>query len=97
MLLREIDRRLKLTKRIAATLNDPRCSWRTRHILLPMFRQRVYCLALGYEDLNDHITLRKDPAIQTSVRQDQDLASTSTLHRFGNWVSSTLFGILAAF
>lgn len=87
MLLREIDRRLKLTKRIAASLNDPRCSRRTRHNLLSMLRQRVYGLALGYEDLNDHITLRKDPAIQTAVEQDQDLASTSTLHRFENWIS----------
>jgi len=50
MLLREVDRRLRLTKRIAATLNDPRCSRRTRHNLLPMLRQRVYALALGYED-----------------------------------------------
>ena len=87
MLLREIDSRLKLTKRIAATLNDPRCSRKTRHNLLSMLRQRVYGLALGYEDLNDHITLRKDPAIQTAVEQDQDLASTSTLHRFENWIN----------
>lgn len=87
MLLREVDRRLKLTKRIAATLNDPRCSWKTRHSLLSMLRQRIYGLALGYEDLNDHITLRKDPSIQTAVDQDQDLASASTLHRFENWVN----------
>lgn len=87
MLLREVDRRLQLTKRIAATLNDPRCSSKTRHSLLHMLRQRVYGLALGYEDLNDHETLRKDPAIQTAVDQDQDLASTSTLCRFENWIS----------
>jgi len=87
MLLRAVDRRLQLTKRIAATLNDPRCSSKTRHSLLHMLRQRVYGLALGYEDLNDHNTLRKDPAIQTAVDQDQDLASTSTLCRFENWIS----------
>ena len=87
MLLREVDRRLQLTKRIAACLNDPRCSSKTRHSLLHMLRQRVYGLALGYEDLNDHNALRKDPAIQTAVDQDQDLASTSTLCRFENWIS----------
>ena len=86
MLLREVDRRLQLTKRIAATLNDPRCPSKTRHSLLHMLRQRVFGLALGYEDLNDHNTLRKDPAIQTAVDQDQDLASTSTLCRFENWI-----------
>jgi hypothetical protein len=87
MLLREVDRRLQLTKRIAAALNDPRCPSKTHHSLLHMLRQRVYGLALGYEDLNDHKTLRKDPAIQTAVDQDQDLASTSTLCRFENWIS----------
>ena len=40
MLLRAVDRRLQLTKRIAATLNDPRCSSKTRHSLLHMLRQR---------------------------------------------------------
>ena len=89
MLLREIDRRLQLTQRLAAALNDPRCPSKTRHSLLSILRQRVYGLALGYEDLNDHSTLRKDPAIQTAVDQDQDLASTSTLCRFENWISPT--------
>jgi len=87
MLLREVDRRLQLTKRIAAILNDPRCQSKTQHRVLDMLRQRVYGLALGYEDLNDHSSLRKDPAIQTAVDQDQDLASTSTLCRFENWIN----------
>lgn len=87
MLLREADRRLKLTRRIASVLNDPRCPSKTWHSMLNMLRQRVYGLSLGYEDLNDHSTLRKDPAIQTAVNHDQDLASPSTLCRFENWVS----------
>ncbi len=49
-----------------------------------MIRQRVYGLAMGYEDLNDHITLRKDTAIQTAAGQDKDLASSSTRCRFEN-------------
>ena len=88
MLLRQVDRRLQLTKRIAAILNDPRCPSKIQHRLLDMLRQRVYGLALGYEDLNDHSSLRKDPAIQTAVEQDQDLASSSTLCRFENWINA---------
>jgi hypothetical protein len=41
-------------------------------------------LALGYEDLNDHMTLRMDTALQTAVGRDTDLASNATLCRFEN-------------
>ena len=47
-----------------------------------MVRQRVHALALGYEDLNDHDTLRDDPVVQTACDRDQSLASSSTLCRF---------------
>ncbi len=47
-----------------------------------MIRQRVYGLALGCEDLNDHEELRWDPALQTAVGSDQVLAGASTLCRF---------------
>jgi len=87
MLVREVDRKLRLTERVAPLLADPRCKARTLHGMLPMLRQRVYDLALGYEDLNDHSTLRTDPAIQTAVGQDQNLASSPTLCRFENWAS----------
>jgi hypothetical protein len=49
-----------------------------------MLRQRIYALALGYEDLNDHLTLRKDTALQTAVGRDTDLTSNATLCRFEN-------------
>jgi hypothetical protein len=49
-----------------------------------MLRQRVYGLAMGYEDLNDHGTLRHDPAFQTFVERDRQLAHPSTLCRFEN-------------
>ena len=49
-----------------------------------MLRQRVYGLALGYEDLNDHGRLRGDPAFQTFVERDSSLAHPSTLCRFEN-------------
>lgn len=82
LLLREADRRLGLTGQAAATLTDPRRRASCRHTLVSMVRQRVYALALGYEDLNDHDELRSDPALQTAVGADAPLAGASTLCRF---------------
>lgn len=85
MILRRADKIINLTRRIASTANDPRNKKKIRHSIQDMLRQRVYGLALGYEDLNDHFTLRKDTAIQTAVGKDDDLASSSTLCRFENF------------
>jgi hypothetical protein len=76
---------INLADRIAATDSDPRCQDKVDHSIGDMLRQRVYSLALGYEDLNDHATLRKDTAIQTAVGKDEDLASSPTLCRFENF------------
>jgi hypothetical protein len=84
LLLSEADKRLRLTERIAPQFDDPRCKGKCDHSLQDMLRQRVYALALGYEDLNDHVTLRKDTALQTAVGRDTDLASNATLCRFEN-------------
>jgi len=83
-LLREIDRRLGLTQAVARCLPDPRDQTRVKHSVLSQIRQRVYALCQGYEDLNDHQTLRTDPAIQTAVDRDTLLSSPSTLCRFEN-------------
>jgi len=84
VLLRQADRQLGLIKQVTKNLNDPRNKTRCIHSLDSMLRQRVYGIALGYEDLNDHLTLRKDPAFQTAVNKDANLASTSTLCRLEN-------------
>ena len=84
LLLRQADRRLGLTAAAAKLLDDPRRQASCDHDLLSMLRQRVYGLALGYEDLNDHDALRSDPAIQTSVDKDTALASAPTLCRWEN-------------
>lgn len=81
LLLSEADKRIKLTERIAKMIPDTRCKGKTRHSMRDLLRQRIYALALGYEDLNDHSTLRKDTVIQTAVGRDNDLASSSTLCR----------------
>jgi len=88
MLLRAADALLGLTKRAARCWNDPRRKASCTHTIEAMLRQRVYALALGYEDLNDHDALRHDPALQTAVGRDVDMASASTLCRFENSVGT---------
>jgi hypothetical protein len=84
LLLRQADRKLRLTKNLHHLLSDPRRQASCDHSQIGMLRQRIYGLALGYEDLNDHETLRKDVALQTAVQTDHELASASTLCRWEN-------------
>ena len=77
--MREIDRRLGLLKAIDEVIHDSRDPRNVTHFQLGLRRQRIYGIAMGYEDLIDHETLRTDPAIQTSVDRDEDLGSQSTL------------------
>lgn len=84
LLLRQVDRRLGLLRQVAEQICDKRIVGKVDHSLVSILRQRVYGIALGYEDLNDHDTLRKDLAFQTSVNCVKDLASASTLCRFEN-------------
>ena len=87
LLLRQADRQLGLLKKVASVVDDRRRQELVQHSLLSMLRQRVYGLALGYEDLNDHQELRKDSAIQTAADQLHWLASAPTLCRMENAVS----------
>lgn len=84
LLLRQVDRRLGLLKTVSRNLSDPRRKKSLEHDLISLLRQRVYGLALGYEDLNDHDPLRHDLALQTALERDTVLASTSTLCRLEN-------------
>ena len=83
-LLRQIDRRLGLTRAVAAALPDPRDPALIEHAQLTLVRQRIFGLCHGYEDLNDHDHLRHDPAWQTAVEQVRPLASSPTLCRLEN-------------
>ena len=84
MLLRQADRYLGLTDAVARALEDPRRRASCTHDTGSLLRQRVYALALGYENLNDHDTLRGEVALQTAVGRDRALASAATLCRFEN-------------
>ena len=84
LLLRQVDHRLGLSEAVARALDDPRRQASCVHNGLGLFKQRLYGLALGYEDLNDHQQLRQDLAIQTAVGRAEVLASSATLCRWEN-------------
>ena len=67
LLLREVDVRLGITQGLAACFTDHRNPDFVEHSVLELVRQRVYGLALGYEDLNDHDELSLDPLLALAV------------------------------
>ena len=84
LLLREIDRRLGLLKAVDRAIPDKRDQRYVHHSQSSLLRQRIFGLALGYEDLNDHDQLRSDPALVSAVSCDQSLGSAATLCRLEN-------------
>src|SRR5713226_4643666 len=83
-LLRQTDKRLNLLPRLAQCFLDGRNQEQVEHSILEMLSQRIYGLALGYEDLNDHEQLRKDPVFGILAGReelDAPLAGKSTLNR----------------
>jgi hypothetical protein len=85
LLLRETDRRLNLLPRLAECFLDARSPLLVEHTVEQLVSQRIYGLALGYEDLNDHEQLRQDPLLRVlagkSDVEDSPLAGKSTLNR----------------
>ena len=65
LLLSEVESRFEILKQFAACFTDYRNPLLTEHMLEELLAQRVYGLALGYEDLNDHDDLRRDPLLAT--------------------------------
>jgi hypothetical protein len=83
-LLCQTDKRLNLLPRLAECFLDGRKQKQVEHSVLEMLSQRIYGLALGYEDINDHEQLRKDPVFGILAGRDelgQPLAGKSTLNR----------------
>jgi len=84
LLLREVEGKINLLGRLAACFSDGRAPLLVKHQLREMLSQRVYGLALGYEDLNDHEQLRNDPLLgllSGKRNLDETLAGKSTLNR----------------
>ena len=84
LLLREADRKIGLLRRVASCFIDRRSPLLVEHRLGEMLSQRIYGLALGYEDLNDHEQLRNDPLMALLAgrcKLEEPLAGKSTLNR----------------
>lgn len=84
LLLRQVNHRLRLLSRFANCFRDGRDPARVEHSVAEMVAQRVYGLALGYEDVNDHAQLRHDPLLGLLAGQrdlEAPLAGKSTLNR----------------
>ena len=88
LLLKEVDQRLGLTRRLSQVLSDPRDQRYTQHTMQEMLRQRVFQIAAGYEDANDSDALRDDPVVKMVVGRLPEtgapLASQPTISRFEN-------------
>ena len=83
-LLRQTDKRLNLLSRLSECFLDGRNQNLVEHTIQEMLSQRVYGLALGYEDINDHEQLRKDPVFSILAGREaleEPLAGKSTLNR----------------
>ena len=84
LLLREAERRINLLSRLAGCFIDGRNQEQVEHTVAEMLSQRIYGLALGYEDLNDHEQLRSDPLfglLSGKQKLETPLAGKSTLNR----------------
>lgn len=95
LLLREVDRRINLLDRVDQLIPDPRDPLHIEHDQRTLIAQRVLAIACGWEDLNDHTSLRNDLVLQLAtdrkaagsrgdVDPDRPLASASTLCRLEN-------------
>jgi hypothetical protein len=91
LLLREVDRRLGLIDQLADCLTDPRDPAKIQHDQRTMPAQRIFGIALGYEDLNDHSQLRHDPLFSALAEKAPQpgaaLASAPTLCRLENRIA----------
>ncbi len=67
LLLREVEAKTGILRRFAACFSDHRDPDLVEHSVYELLAQRVFALALGYEDLNDHDTLRYDPLLAVLV------------------------------
>ena len=88
LLLGATDHAIKMTDRFASCFNDVRRQELIEHEVVTLVRQRVFGIALGYEDLNDHDELRHDPLMAVLAgklearREDcAPVAGKSTLNR----------------
>ena len=81
LLLREAEKRTGIIGRFAGCFQDRRDSRFTEFTVEELVGQRIYGLALGYEDLNDHDRLRWDPALAVMVGKEDVKGEQRRLER----------------
>ena len=94
VLLRQVDQSLGLSRQLAGCFVDQRDARFVEHQVRELVAQRLNALALGYEDLNDHADLRRDPLLavaankcdplgveRSAADRGRALAAPATLHR----------------
>ena len=73
LLLRQADANLGMTQSLAQCFDDGRDQVSVEHSVQQLLAQRIYGLALGYEDINDHDRLRLDPLLATACNKTDPL------------------------
>jgi Transposase DDE domain group 1 len=88
ILLSELDKKLEITSRFASCFQDHRNSSYVQYPVDRLLAQRIYAIALGYEDVNDHDKLRNDPALAIALDRishlnpnQEVIAGKSTINR----------------
>jgi hypothetical protein len=80
LFLRQVDLSLGLTRRLAGCFGDQRNSIFVEHSVQELLAQRIYGEALGYEDVNDHQQLRRDPLLATACGKKDPLGQDRVFH-----------------
>ncbi len=70
LLLREVEKRTNIIGQFASCFTDYRDAELVEHGVAELVGQRIYGLALGYEDLNDHEEMRRDPLLAVLVEKE---------------------------
>ena len=88
VLMAELDKKLRITKKFAECFKDYRSTYYTNYLVDQLLAQRVYGIILGYEDVNDQDKLRHDPALAIALEKlnlldsnQEVLAGKSTINR----------------
>ena len=91
LLLQQVEQKIQLIEQINTLIHDPRDPRYTIHQQRDLLAQRIFAIALGYEDVNDHIDLRNDPALLVGIKgepnKESPLGSAPTLSRLENRIT----------
>jgi hypothetical protein len=79
LLLQQVDSGLGISRKLASCFSDRRKDQRVEHSVEALVRQRLFALALGYEDLNDHEHLRRDPLLGAVIGKEDPLGQERRL------------------